>query len=236
MTRSDRDGGVKELVRRHWNGRAATFDDASHHGIHGDEQRERWLSVLREWTDTGDDAGSGSQDRRVLDVGCGTGVVSLLLAELGHDVTGVDFAPEMLERARTKARAADRPDRSIAFCRGDAEALPLPDGAFDVVTARHLIWTLPNPQTALAEWQRVLEPGGRLVLLEGYWDHDEPWDEYEAVHEDLPLYDGRPADALREELERAGLRDIEHEPLSDPALWGREPRHEYYGIAGTVPE
>ncbi|RKD94031.1 class I SAM-dependent methyltransferase [Halopiger aswanensis] len=229
------DTDVKDLVRRHWNGRAATFDDASHHGIHDAEQRERWLSVLREWTGAGSDAAGDPRDRRarVLDVGCGTGVISLLLSELGHDVTGVDFAPEMLERARAKASAADR---SIAFCRGDAETLPLPDDAFELVTARHLVWTLPNPEAALAEWRRVLEPGGRVALLEGYWDHDEPWDEYEAVHGDLPLYDGRPVDELRGELERAGYRDLEHEPLSDPVLWGREPRHEYYVLAGTVPE
>ena len=224
VTQPDQDDAVKELVQQHWNGRAATFDDESQHGIHTDDQRERWLSVLRERI--------GDEPRRVLDVGCGTGVVSLLLAELGHDVTGVDFAPEMLERARAKAR---RTDRSVAFYRGDAEALAVPDDAFELVTARHLVWTLPNPAEAIREWQRVVEPGGRILLIEGYWDHSEPWDEYEAIHGDLPMYDGRPPEALREFLAREGLREIEHEPLMDPVLWGREPRHEYYLMSGVVP-
>lgn len=225
MTRPERnDGDVKELVRQHWQARAATFDDASQHGIHDDDQRERWLSLLREWT--------GHAPLRALDVGCGTGVVTLLLAELGHEVTGVDFVPGMLQRARKKPSATDG---SVEFYRGDVEALPIADDAFELVTARHLLWTLPNPDEAIGEWRRVVEPGGRILLIEGYWDHPEPWDEYQEIHGDLPMYHGRPPDALCEFLGREGLRGIEHEPLMDRALWGRAPRHEYYVVAGDVP-
>ena len=215
---------VKELVQQHWNGRAATFDDEGHHGIHSEDQHERWLTVLREWT--------GDDSRRVLDVGCGTGVVSLLLAELGHAVVGLDFAPAMLDRARTKARRTTLP---IEFLRGDAEGLPLPDDSVELVTARHLVWTLPHPLEAIREWRRVLEPGGRMLLVEGYWDHDEPWDEYEEMYDDLPMYDGRPPEALSEVLLREGLSEVTHEPLLDPILWGREPRHDYYIMRGDVP-
>lgn len=225
MTGSTQDEtDVKELVQRHWNGRAASFDDESHHGIHTDDQHERWLTVLRSCI--------GEEPRRVLDVGCGTGVISMLLAELGHRVTGVDFAPAMLERARAKARQTDH---SVAFYRGDAESLAIADDAVELVTARHLVWTLRNPAEAIREWQRAVEPGGRILLIEGYWDHAEPWDEYEEIHDDLPMYDGRPPDELREFLLEEGLREIEHEPLMDPALWGREPPHEYYLVTGRVP-
>jgi ubiquinone/menaquinone biosynthesis C-methylase UbiE len=223
VTDQSTDSAVKRRVRAHWGSRAATFDEAPQHGIHSPEQRERWRTVLETWT----------PDRQLgaLDVGCGTGVLSLLLADLGYRVTGVDIAPEMLERARMKARETDR---SVAFLRGDAEALPVPDDAIELLTARHLLWTLPNPTDAILEWQRVLEPGGRLLLVEGYWNHDEPWDEYEVVHDDLPMYDGRPPGELCVDLSRQGLKRVEYELLDDPTLWGREPRHEYYVVVGSV--
>ncbi|WP_436932702.1 class I SAM-dependent methyltransferase [Halosimplex halobium] len=214
---------VKDLVRQHWNGRADTFDDEPHHGIHTDAQRDRWLAVLREWV--------GADPGRALDVGCGTGVVALLLADLGHEVVGVDAAPAMLAQARAKSRGTDR---SLAVLQGDAESLPLADDSVELVTARHLVWTLPNPRAALREWQRVLEPGGRLLLIEGCWDHPEPWAEYEQVHDELPLYDGRPPEALRDILHDEGVRAIATESLMDPVLWGRDPRHEYYLMTGTL--
>lgn len=225
MTQPNQDDKtVKELVRRHWNGRAETFDEESQHGIHTDEQHDRWLTVLGEWT--------SDESRHVLDVGCGTGVISKLLAELGHDVVGVDFAPEMLERARTKT---SQTTHMIEFQRGDAEDLPIPDDTFELVIARHLVWTLPNPAQALQEWQRVVEPDGRILLIEGYWNHSEPWDEYEEIHDDLPMYDGRPPDELREILLEEGFSEVKHEPLMDSILWGREPRHDYYIMSGDVP-
>jgi len=221
---TQRDEDVKGLVRQHWDDRAANFDDASEHGIHSAEQHERWLAVLREWV--------GEEPRRVLDVGCGTGVISLLLAELDHDVVGLDFAPEMLAQASAKV---EQTDHSIPFCRGDAETLPLRDESVDCVTARHLVWTLPGPRAALREWARVLESGGRLVLLEGYWEHDEPWDEYVEMHDDLPMYDGRPADELASVLADVGYTDVTHEPLNDPVLRGGDMGNDYYVISGTVP-
>lgn len=218
------DAAVKEQVRQYWDDRAESFDDDPQHGIQSAEQRERWLSVLRDR--------AGDPPRRVLDVGCGTGFLALLLADLGHETVGVDVAPEMLERARTKARDGGR---GADFSRADAERLPLANDAVDLVVARHLIWTLPAPATALAEWQRVLRPGGRILLVEGYWDFDEHPGEYGAVHEDLPLVDGRPPGELAGFLADNGLEDVEHEPLDDPVLWGREPHYDYYVMAGELP-
>lgn len=223
------DGGqadrVRRLVRQHWDGRAATFDDEPQHGIHGDDQRERWLTLLDEWT--GDPAG------QTLDVGCGTGVVSLLLAELGHDVVGLDAAPAMLDRARQKAVETGR---DVALALGDATQLGLRDDAAALLVERHLLWTLPDPTATIGEWRRVVEPGGRIVLFEGKWNHEELRGEYETVADSLPMYHGRSPAEMREFLAAQGLVDVAYESLRDPVLWGREPRHHKYVIGGTVPE
>ncbi len=224
MTEQTQDD-VKAAIREYWNNRAEEFDDDSQHGVHGDTQREAWLSVLRSWT--------GDPGKQVLDVGCGTGVISLLLAELGHDVTGVDFAPEMLEQARIKV---ERSDLSPTFQQADAENLPQQTDSYELVTARHLIWTLPAPERAIEEWQRVVRPDGQVVLIEGHWDFDETFEGYEDIHDDLPLYNGRPPEELAAFLREQGLETIEYEPLDDPDLWGQEPNYEKYLMVGTVSE
>ncbi|WP_042662029.1 class I SAM-dependent methyltransferase [Haloferax sp. ATB1] len=215
---------VKKSVQAYWDDRAETYDDDSHHALHSEEQRAAWLSVLRSWT--------GESTQRILDVGCGTGVISLLLAELGHEVTGVDYSAGMLEQAREKRRERDR---SIEFRMGDAESLNASDDAYDSVTARHLIWTLPTPPQAIREWRRVVRPGGRIVLIEGHWDFSGPFDGYEQIHEDLPLYDGRPPEELAELLREHGLENVTHEPLMERTLWGEVPEYEQYIIGGDVP-
>lgn len=226
MTRSDQpEDDIKAAIREYWGDRADSFEDDSQHGIHSDAQREAWLSVLRPWT--------GEPTKQILDVGCGTGVISLLLAELGHDVTGVDFASEMLDQARTKV---DQSELSATFQRGDAENLTQPDDSYDLVTARHLIWTLPSPERAIEEWRRVIRPGGRIVLIEGHWDFDETFEGYEEIHNDLPLYDGRPPEELKAFLQEQGLETVEYELLEDPLLWGQKPNYEKYIMVGNVSE
>ncbi|WP_323172540.1 class I SAM-dependent methyltransferase [Natrialba sp. PRR66] len=215
---------IKAHVQTYWNDRAETYDDDSHHAIHDTEQREAWLSVLRTLT--------GEPPQQILDLGCGTGVISLLLAELGHDVTGVDVSTEMLERAKEKARQAEV---SPEFYAGDAEDLDEPENEFDLVTGRHLIWTLPTPASAIQEWQRVVRPGGHIALIEGHWDFPEPFEGYEAIHDDLPLYDGRPPAELAAFLAEHGLEAVEYEPLMDSVLWGDEPNYDQYIAVGTVP-
>jgi SAM-dependent methyltransferase len=83
------------------------------------------------------------------------------LAQLGYRVTAADSAPGMLERLKTKADGLD-----IHFAETDASRPP--EGPFDAVVQRHLIWTLPDPAEALAAWRQVA-PDGRLVLVESVW-------------------------------------------------------------------
>ena len=153
---------ITEVIRHHWDRRASTFDDETGHGLFSDEQRQAWLDLLARL--------AGRAPQRVLDVGCGTGFLTLMLAELGHDVTGIDLSPQMIDRARRKAEQASL---QIDFRIGDAVAIDSADETYELVVARHLIWTLPNPQRGVAEWLRVLRPGGRLILIEGKWADNE---------------------------------------------------------------
>jgi SAM-dependent methyltransferase len=100
----------------------------------------------------------------VLDVGCGTGSLSLIASERGHRVTGVDLSPRMIDLARAKPAGRD-----AVFLVGDAVAPPVDEQRFDVLLGRHVLWALPDPERVLRHWRGLLRPEGRLVLVEGVW-------------------------------------------------------------------
>jgi ubiquinone/menaquinone biosynthesis C-methylase UbiE len=149
---------ITTAIQHHWDNRAAKFDDDPCHGLHSSAQREAWTEILRQL--------AGPTPLSVLDVGCGTGFLALLFAELGHSVTGVDLAPGMLNVARQKA---EQLHIDVRLRVENAAALQDPDATYDLVIARHVIWVLPDPTLGVQEWLRVLRPGGRLALIEGKW-------------------------------------------------------------------
>lgn len=99
---------------------------------------------------------------RVLDAGCGTGHTALTFAPHVAQVIGVDFTDAMLDQARHLAD--ERSLNNVTFRLGDVEQLPFDDGEFDLVVSRYSAHHWPHPQRALAEFRRVLRPGGRLIL------------------------------------------------------------------------
>ena len=146
----------KQKVRENWNVHAKDYDEQYQHGLKSAGEREAWMKLLAQLIP--------EKNARILDVGAGTGFLSLMLAQLGHQVKGVDLSPGMLDKAKKKAKTAKL--ANIEFAEGDAEALEEPSEKYDIVINRHLLWAMPNPKQAVSEWARVLKPGGRLLVLE----------------------------------------------------------------------
>ena len=92
-----------------------------------------------------------------LDAACGTGRHTRRLVDLGHTVTGVDLTPAMLARARVAVPEA-------TFAEGDLRALPVPDASVDVLVCGLALAHLPDPAPAVAEFARVLAPGGHALV------------------------------------------------------------------------
>src|SRR5579863_10001716 len=104
---------VKQQVAAHWDRRAAHFDEDFGHSLRTEAEHAAWERIFGLVL-----PGTGPLD--ALDLGCGTGFLSLELAARGHRVTGVDFAPAMI--ARAAAKAAGR-DLAVRFEEADAEQL-----------------------------------------------------------------------------------------------------------------
>jgi SAM-dependent methyltransferase len=98
---------------------------------------------------------------RLLDVGCGSGQLALMAAKDGLEVTGVDIAGNLVERARVRAQAESLHAR---LEEADAEALPFEDASFDVVASRIAAMFAPRPDLVAKELLRVCKPGGTIAM------------------------------------------------------------------------
>ena len=188
-----------ERARALWDAEAETFDEAADHGLHDPAVRAAWRALLL--------GALPPAPARVADLGCGTGTLSLLLAEEGYAVDGVDLSPAMVRRAEAKAAGRDR----LRFTVADASTPPLEPASYDAVVCRHVLWAMPDPAATLARWADLLTPTGRLLLVEGRWSTGAGFSAAETV-------------AL---LEAAG-RPAQLTPLPEAAYWGREITDERY--------
>ena len=206
-------------ISTYWSASADTFDNEADHGLRDPQVSAAWAQRLAGWLP--------DSPADVLDLGCGTGSLTLLMAQQGHRPTGIDLSPRMIELATRKLSSSGF---EVPFMVGDAGDPPAAaSGPFDVVLARHLVWTLPAPEEALARWLRLLRPNGRLVLVEGRWQTSAGSGTYTPGSPKLPWLGGVTATRLIDALER--LANVVYtEQLTDPMLWGRPIQDERYVV------
>lgn len=192
-----------DASRNFWDKEAITFDNEPDHGLHDPVVRAEWTNLLRK--------SLPFVQSKVLDIGCGTGSLSMILAQLGYQVTGIDLSPVMIAKAREKVEMTDW---AITFQIMDATFPELPPQQFDIIVCRHLLWTLPEPAQVLQRWINLLRPQGYLVLIEGFWSTGA----------------GLHADDIVEAIP-SSMVDIKVEDLSNQVdLWGGEVTDERYII------
>jgi SAM-dependent methyltransferase len=105
--------------------------------------------------------------RKVLDLGCGPGFFSIILAKMGYEVTAVDCSEGMLAQARQLVKRAGL---EITLQQKDINHPEFPDDSFDAIVSRNVTWTLSNPWQVYAECQRMLRTCGRLLLFDANWN------------------------------------------------------------------
>ncbi len=189
-----------------WDKFSAVFDNKPDHSLRDPITLQAWTKKLMGWLPI--------PRASVLDIGCGTGSLSVVMSRLGHDVTAIDFSPEMIARAKAKAIAATQ---QIEFHVMDAAHPTFPAQAFDVILCRNLLWALPELNLVLERWTNLLNPKGRLVMIEGVFHSDK----------------GLPSEKILEALP-SSFTNISVENLSDqPELWGAPVTDVHYVVLAS---
>lgn len=195
---------VKERIFDYWSRWAPNFNSAASHVRHADAWRGVFAAAV-----------PCPPVRRCLDLGTGTGACALALAAIGHRVTGLDGAAGMLDEAR---RAAAAQALAIDFVEGDVDRPAFADGTFDVVSARNLFWTLPDPDRTLGQIVRLLRPGGLFLFSDGLWRSDatppaassHDMTDYAELRHALPFYRGITPEEGEALLARHGFAGVRH--------------------------
>ena len=150
----------KEKITAYWTKRSDSFKEQRRAELHSD-MADKWMKEILKYLPEG--------KLRILDVGCGAGFFTILLAKLGHEVTGIDLTPDMIRHSRELAKEEKV---SCTFKVMDGEKLDFKSGSFDMVISRNLTWTLPDAAGAYREWIRVLRPGGILLNADANYGAD----------------------------------------------------------------
>lgn len=140
-----------------WNKSAEGYDYLIQKQLGSYRQVTSWSAILEKLI--------GRPPKRVLEIGCGPGFLSILMSRLGHQVKAVDGSENMLSIARHNFEANGvRVETQLE----DGVLLPEEkEGSFDVIISRDVVWNLYEPDTAMARWKEVLRPGGKVIYFDG---------------------------------------------------------------------
>lgn len=151
--------GLLENIQKYWDMRSETYSR---------QNREELMTEQKKWMNKIQPRLPQNTNLRILDIGCGPGFFSIMMAQHGYRVTGIDYSDQMLMHAKKNAKDTipDIAD-SIIFRQMDAQNLEFEDDSFDVILSRNLTWDLEHPVKAYQEWLRVLRPGGKILNFDG---------------------------------------------------------------------
>lgn len=158
MQEQNKQDTILDALTSYWTDRAESYS-VQNIAEMNDWRREAWRKLILSHAPQ-------KKVLRVLDIGTGPGFFAINLALAGHEVTAVDVTEEMLQYAKSNAESYGA---RVDFALHRGEFLPFKDDSFDLIVSRNVIWNLEYPKQALAEWTRVLAPGGRMVYFDANW-------------------------------------------------------------------
>lgn len=169
---------TNNIIASYWDKRSEEYDNSNGHMFHSEEEKNIWKKFLKN--------AIGDKKKLILDVGCGTGFLSILLSELGHYVIGIDISNEMLKIAKKNAKKL-----KIPFILSSSENLNFIPETFDVIISRHLLWTLSDPKKSIQQWKNLIVSGGSIIIIDGKWDFSKNHIYNFDIYKKLPLYNNK---------------------------------------------
>ena len=149
---------ISDSIKKYWTNRSQTYSEQNNAELQCN-QNEIWTQTILENVDK-------KGCLKVLDIGCGPGEFSILMAKAGHNVTGVDMTEAMLEKARLNAQNYNV---DVDFVSMDVQNLQFEDDTFDLIISRNVTWNLQEIENFFKGCRRILKKDGRMVYFDANW-------------------------------------------------------------------
>ena len=147
---------MKQIIK-FWDRLSESYDSIPGHGITQDIDKTIWKLLFNNLL---------KKDKlKILDFGCGTGALSFILSESGHDVLGIDISEKMINKSKIKNCTTNT---SLNFKKINIKNINK-TSYFDLVISRHVFWTLVNPIETLQKIHSLLKPCGNIIIIDADW-------------------------------------------------------------------